>query len=99
MLGQAGIWADLTRSSFRVRCTAWRPICTRFSSPHLARVQADPALAVAEAVGVGSRAADLAEAGEARSRRESTMRSICSSIVLFAFRSEERRVGKECRSP
>ena len=57
--------------SFRVRCIAWRPICTRYSSRLRARVRPARALAVEDSVAgaVDSPAEDLAGAGAARFER------------------------------
>src|SRR5437868_7110268 len=72
-------WAS-TRYFFRVRCTAWRRICTRHLSQLRAQVPADPvSAAVVEAVEVFLAAALVAVAG-ARSKRKGPARERDPSI-------------------
>ena len=67
-VGPGGTYArDSIRFSSPVRCTAWPPICTRYSSRRPAQVLADPAWAEVEAV-EDSPAAASAEAAAARSK-------------------------------
>ncbi len=96
---RAGTWGRATgrgwgliRFSFRARCTAWRAICTRYSSPRRGRVLRDQVGAAAENSAEGAedfRAAGSAAAAGARS--SSPPRAVAREI--FAPAEERLRSG------
>src|ERR1039458_1342303 len=64
---RAAMWEDSIRSSFRVPCTAWRPICTKSSFLPRVRVRADLDLVEEDSVVEAASPVEvLAAAAEAR---------------------------------
>ena len=80
-------WQASIRFSFRVRCTAWRPICTRSSCRPRARVRAVRASVEVAAVAADSPAADLAAVAEARFRLGDmpTLAAIVTGLLLSNY--------------